>query len=109
MLIIHDDIDLDFGMIKIKEKGGDGGHKGIRSIIGATGSDAFLRLRVGVGRPGHKSDVSDFVLSPFRKDDRPLLEKVIEASREAVLTILCKGTKEGMNRFNNKHVLNSSE
>jgi peptidyl-tRNA hydrolase, PTH1 family len=109
MLVIHDDIDLEFGIIKIKEKGGDGGHKGIRSIIDAVGSDEFVRLRLGIGRPGQKGDVSDFVLSPFSRDDRQSLDKIIENAREAVLMILCQGAKEGMNRFNKKNALNPSE
>ncbi|MBU4319267.1 MAG: aminoacyl-tRNA hydrolase [Proteobacteria bacterium] len=109
LLVIHDEIDLEFGIIKIKEKGGDGGHKGIRSIIDAVGSDDFIRLRMGIGRPGHKGDVSGFVLSPFTKEDRLSLDKIIQTAREAILTILCKGAKEGMNRYNKKNVLNSSE
>jgi PTH1 family peptidyl-tRNA hydrolase len=109
MLVIHDDIDLEFGIIKIKEKGGDGGHKGIRSIMDAVGSDDFIRLRMGIGRPGPKGDVSDFVLSSFARDDKQALNTIIETAREAVALILCKGTKEGMNRFNKKNVFNSSE
>lgn len=109
MLVIHDDIDLEFGIIKIKEKGGDGGHKGIRSIMDAVGSDDFIRLRMGIGRPGHKGDVSDFVLSSFARDDQQALNTIIETAREAIALILCQGAKEGMNRFNKKNVLNPSE
>ena len=109
MLVIHDDIDLDFGIIKIKEKGGDGGHKGIRSIVGAVGKDDFIRLRIGIGRPELRKDVSNHVLKPFSRDLQSSISQIVGAAHEAVLTILCKGTKEGMNRFNKKQVLNSSE
>ena len=100
MLVIHDDIDLDFGRIKIKEKGGDGGHKGIRSIIDALGKDDFCRLRIGIGRPEAGMNPADYVLTPFYPDQRKLLESIITRARDAALTILCNGVKEGMNRFN---------
>jgi PTH1 family peptidyl-tRNA hydrolase len=100
MLVIHDDIDLDFGRIKIKEKGGDGGHKGIRSIIDALGKDDFCRLRIGIGRPEAGMNPADYVLTPFYPVQRKLLESVIARARDAALTILCNGVKEGMNRFN---------
>ena len=109
MLVVHDDIDLGFGIIKIKEKGGDGGHKGIRSIVGAVGKDDFTRLRIGIGRPEFRGNVSDHVLKPFSGNLQSSIEQIVDVAQDAVLTILCKGTKEGMNRFNKKQVLNSSE
>jgi PTH1 family peptidyl-tRNA hydrolase len=100
ILIVHDDIDLAFGRIKIKEKGGDGGHKGIRSIMDAFGGGDFTRLRIGVGRSRTGTDVVDHVLGRFGPDETILMDKLIAAVREAVVTILCQGAKEGMNRFN---------
>ena len=100
MLIIHDDIDLAFGRLKIKEKGGHGGHKGLKSIINAVGEDEFVRLRVGVGRSETGSSVSDHVLGPFYNDERELLDAVLSRARDAVVTILTEGSKIGMNRFN---------
>ncbi|MBW2088340.1 MAG: aminoacyl-tRNA hydrolase [Deltaproteobacteria bacterium] len=76
MLVVHDDIDLAFGRIKIKEKGGDGGHKG--------------------------------VMGKFTIKEKNLLHRIITEARDAVVTILCKGAKEGMNRFNNKRIVISS-
>ena len=64
-LVLHDDIDLPLGKIKLKQQGGDAGHLGIRSIIACLGRDAFTRLRLGVGRPAYKEDVVEYVLSPF--------------------------------------------
>jgi PTH1 family peptidyl-tRNA hydrolase len=108
ILVVHDDIDLDFGRLKIKEKGGHGGHKGIRSIIDALGKDEFMRLRIGIGRSERDLDVSDHVLGRFGSNEIQMVRKIVERSRDAVVTILCEGAKEGMNRFNNKRIQISS-
>ncbi|MGD9364183.1 MAG: aminoacyl-tRNA hydrolase [Desulfobacteraceae bacterium] len=100
VVVIHDDIDLAFERLKIKEKGGDGGHKGIRSLIQAFGGDQFVRLRVGVGRSQTSGDVIDHVLGQFCYDERSALGDILQKATEAVATILSKGTKEGMNRYN---------
>ena len=108
MLVVHDDIDLAFGRIKIKEKGGDGGHKGVRSIIDAFGGGNFVRLRIGVGRPEAGISAADHVLGRFKSDETKVLDQIITAARDAVVTILCKGAKEGMDRFNDKRIVISS-
>jgi len=108
MLIVHDDIDLAFGRIKIKEKGGDGGHKGVRSIIDAFGGGGFTRLRIGVGRPEAAISAADHVLGKFSLKEKKVLHRIITEARDAVVTILCKGAKEGMNRFNDKRIVISS-
>jgi len=108
MLVIHDDIDLEFGRLKIKAKGGHGGHNGVRSLIDALGEDAFVRLRVGVGRSGAEGNVVNHVLGTFNRQEKVSLAKVVQRSREAVETILCKGAKEGMNRFNDRRIHISS-
>jgi PTH1 family peptidyl-tRNA hydrolase len=100
VVIVHDDIDLVFERLKIKEKGGDGGHKGIRSLIQALGSGEFVRLRVGVGRSQTRADVVDHVLRPFSRDEQSALDEILHRSVEAIATILSKGTLEGMNRYN---------
>ncbi len=105
MLVVHDDIDLAFGRLKIKEKGGDGGHKGVRSIIDAFGGGHFTRLRIGVGRPEVGGNAADYVLGKFTLEEKNVLNQIISAARDAVVTVLCKGTKEGMNRFNNKRIV----
>jgi PTH1 family peptidyl-tRNA hydrolase len=105
MLVVHDDIDLAFGRIKIKEKGGDGGHKGIKSLIEAFGGGEFARLRIGVGRSGTGISVADYVLGKFSKAEADCLNQIIARARDAVVTVLCKGTKEGMNQFNSKSIL----
>jgi len=105
LLVIHDDIDLAFGIIKIKEKGGSGGHNGLRSLIDVFGRNDFTRLRVGVGRPGVEMTVTDHVLGRFNFSEKNNLEQVIRTARDAVVTILCEGIKEGMNLYNNRKVI----
>ena len=102
LMVIHDDIDLAFGRLKIKEKGGHGGHKGLKSIINAVGEDEFVRLRLGVGRSETGSSVSDHVLGPFFGDESKQLDLVLTRARDAVITILTEGIKVGMNQFNQK-------
>ncbi|MBW2366712.1 MAG: aminoacyl-tRNA hydrolase [Deltaproteobacteria bacterium] len=106
MIVIHDDIDLAFNRIKLKEKGGDGGHRGIRSIKEAFGGGAFNRVRIGVGRgmddPGQDKQVVSHVLGKFDTRETRLLDETIDCACEAVVTILCKGIVEGMNSFNKK-------
>ena len=105
MLVIHDDIDLAFGRLKIKEKGGHGGHNGIRSIMDAFGGGDFGRLRIGVGRSGTGENVTDHVLGRFSNDKAEKVGRVISAARDAVVTVLGEGTKIGMNAFNRKDLL----
>jgi peptidyl-tRNA hydrolase, PTH1 family len=100
MVVIHDDIDLAFQRLKIKEKGGDGGHKGIRSLIEAFGGGDFTRVRIGVGRSDLSTNVVGHVLGVFSQDERNALAEFLQQACKAVITILCEGTKEGMNRFN---------
>lgn len=88
LLVIHDEIDLPLGKIKIKRQGGDAGHLGIRSIIACLGSDAFLRLRLGVGRPPQKEDVVEYVLSPFTHAEAPVCQAMIAQAITCLATIL---------------------
>lgn len=98
VIIVHDDLDIEIGRVKIKEKGGHGGHNGIRSIISHIGND-FTRVRIGIGRPDSKGDVSDFVLGKFRKSDKDLITDVLAITKDAIVTILEDGTATAMNRF----------
>jgi PTH1 family peptidyl-tRNA hydrolase len=108
MLVIHDDIDLVYGRIKIKMKGGHGGHNGVRSIIDTLGDGNFTRLRVGIGRSEDESNVTGHVLGRFRPDEIKTLEQIVARSRDAVVAILCEGTREAMNRFNERTLQPSS-
>ena len=104
LLVIHDDIDIVFGKIKIKQKGGDGGHNGIRSLIEAFGTGAFARVRIGISRPATRQDVKGYVLNSFDARQEAVLDKVITMAQDAVETILLKGLKQGMNRFSRKEI-----
>jgi peptidyl-tRNA hydrolase, PTH1 family len=106
ILVIHDDIDLEFGRLKIKKKGGDGGHKGIRSMIDALGTGEFARLRLGIGRSGEDVDVVDHVLGQFNDREAENLAEFINRASEAAATVLCDGVNAGMNQFNRKSVTN---
>ena len=106
VLVIHDDIDLAFQRIKLKTKGGDGGHKGVRSMIDAFGGDEFARIRIGVGRgfnaSGERNAVVDHVLGRFNNEEALLVKELLAQVRKAVVTVLRKGVVVGMNRFNKK-------
>ena len=102
MLVIHDDIDLAYGRLKIKEKGGHGGHNGVRSLMEAFGSDDFIRLRIGVGRSAAGAGVTGHVLGRFSPEQLQTLTRIISKARDAVVTVLGQGTKVGMNLFNGK-------
>ena len=102
MLVIHDDIDLAFGRIKIKKKGGHGGHNGLRSLMDAFGSGEFARLRIGIGRSEQPRSVTDHVLGEYSISETGHLDRIITSAQDAVVTILTRGTTEAMNRFNDK-------
>ena len=102
LIIVHDDIDLAFGTLKIKAKGGSGGHKGVRSIMETFGEGGFSRLRVGIGRPLPGFDVTDHVLGPFESSEREILVKMIDQAADAVHTIIREGILTAMNKFNRK-------
>jgi len=106
ILVIHDDIDLAFQRIKIKSKGGDGGHKGVRSVMDALGGGEFALIRIGVGRglnaSGERDDVVDHVLGRFDMEEARLVTQVLALVRDAMVTILREGIVIGMNRFNRK-------
>ena len=102
ILIIHDDIDLAFGRIKINQKGGSGGHKGMISLIHVFGSDNISRIRLGIGRSESGISVSDHVLDKFSDTEKDELNLIIKTARDAAVTILSGGIVEAMNRFNEK-------
>ena len=102
ILVIYDDIDLAFGRLKIKTKGGDGGHRGVRSLIDALKTEDFARLRLGIGRSEANDDVVDHVLGQFNGRERKQLETFIDRASEAAVAVLESGLNPAMNRFNRK-------
>jgi PTH1 family peptidyl-tRNA hydrolase len=99
ILVIRDDLDLPLGSTRLRPEGGSGGHKGMRSIIEALGSQAFPRLRVGIGRPPGNDAVS-YVLSDFTADEQITLESVYERAVAAVELFLREGIEAAMNAYN---------
>jgi len=102
LIVVHDEIDLPFGALRLKVGGGHGGHNGLRSICSVLGSADFMRLRVGVGRPPQGSDVAGYVLNPFSARERSDLDQVLAAATEALQTLLSQGSAAAMNEFNNR-------
>ena len=105
LFIVHDDIYLVYGRLKIMERGGHGGHKGIASLTRAFGSSDFPRLRIGVGRPDRSSDVTHHVLGRFTPNEEQILGEIITRAREGVLLCLREGLRKGMNQINNRELL----
>jgi len=99
MVVIHDDVDLELGRLKLKQGGGDGGHNGLRSISELLGSSDYHRVRFGVGRPEF-GEVADYVLSDFTADEQDLLKTEVKRAAKAVQAVIKRGIKEAMNRFN---------
>jgi len=99
IVVVHDDLDLPFGKLRIRERGGDSGQRGVRSIIEALG-DRFLRLRVGIGRPPPRLPAEDFVLQPFLPEEEERLPEILDRAVEALQTIVFEGSIPAMNRFN---------
>lgn len=100
IIVVYDDMDLDLGRIRIRPRGSDGGHRGIRSITEELGSSDFTRLRIGIGRPPEDDDTVDFVLTPFSAEEREVISETILRSREALTVILTHGVEFAMNEFN---------
>lgn len=98
IIVIYDDISLEVGRLRIREKGSHGGHNGIKSIIANLSSDVFPRVKIGVGGP--KGDLVSHVLGKFSNSEIEVLRESIMATSEAVATILSRDTKEAMNKFN---------
>lgn len=104
VLVIYDEIDIEFGMVRIREKGSSGGHNGMRSIIQHVGQE-FPRIRLGIGRPNGKMPVHAYVLQDFAKDELPLVDEMLETAVSAVETFLSEGIQQAMNKHNGKKVL----
>lgn len=98
IIVVYDDISLDVGSLRIRQKGSAGGHNGIKNIIANMSTDVFPRIKVGVGKPEH--DLVNHVLGKFSKEQREQLEKTFQPSIEAIETIITKNISEAMNKFN---------
>jgi PTH1 family peptidyl-tRNA hydrolase len=99
ILVVYDEIDLPFGTLRIREKGGSGGHNGMRSVIDKVGRD-FPRIRLGVDRPPGRMDPADYVLSDFREEEWPLVDEMIATAVGAIEMIISDGLDLAMTQYN---------
>jgi peptidyl-tRNA hydrolase, PTH1 family len=99
IVVVHDELDLPFGVLRLKQGGGDGGHNGLRSVTAALGTHDYLRVRVGIGRPPGRMDPADYVLRDFSPAERKLLPEVLERSADAVESLLARGLAAAQNEF----------
>ncbi|HYZ55375.1 MAG TPA: aminoacyl-tRNA hydrolase [Streptosporangiaceae bacterium] len=99
ILVIHDELDIPFGSVRLKLDGGDNGHNGLRSVTQALGTNAYYRVRFGIGRPPGRMDAATFVLRDFSAAERKELPLVIDRCADAVETLLSKGLAAAQNTF----------
>ena len=99
IVIVHDELDLDFGVLKLKRGGGEGGHNGLRSVSTSLGTRDYLRVRIGIGRPPGRMDPADHVLRDFSAAERRELQFVVDRAADAVENLLAAGLVAAQNRF----------
>jgi PTH1 family peptidyl-tRNA hydrolase len=100
LILIYDDVDLEVGQLRLREKGNAGGHHGVESVINSVGTTHFPRVRIGIGRESLTADVTDYVLQKIPADQQEALEGAIISAAEAAESILQIGLPEAMNKFN---------
>jgi len=99
LVVVHDDLDLGFGVVRLKQGGGEGGHNGLRSISQSCGTRDYLRVRFGIGRPPGRQDPADFVLKRFSSVENKELEFAVDLAADAVEALLSDGLESTQNRF----------
>jgi PTH1 family peptidyl-tRNA hydrolase len=99
LVVVHDDLDLGFGVVRLKQGGGEGGHNGLRSISGSIGTKDYLRVRFGIGRPPGRQDPADFVLKRFSGAERKELEFAVDLAADAAEALLRDGLEPAQNRI----------
>lgn len=102
LVVVHDDLDLPLGRIRIKQRGGAGGHRGVLSILTSIESDRFCRVKIGIGSAPPEQDPADYVLSPFSPDEWKVLDPTLDRCVSALETLVTEGVEAAMNRFNPK-------
>ena len=98
-VVVHDDLDLAFGVIRLKRGGGEGGHNGLRSISASLGTKDYLRVRFGIGRPPGRQDPADYVLKRFSGTERKELDLALDLAADAAEALLSDGLEPAQNRF----------
>jgi peptidyl-tRNA hydrolase, PTH1 family len=102
LIVIYDELDLPFGTVRIKQRGGSAGHNGLESILGALGTDEFLRIRIGIDPERKVGDGAKYVLSQFKKSQLKVIDEALDTAAEAVKAITVEGPSAAMNRFNRR-------
>jgi peptidyl-tRNA hydrolase, PTH1 family len=102
LIVVHDDLDLPFGRLRFKHRGGDGGHQGVRSIIERMGGNNFLRLKVGIERPPQGVDPAEYVLETFDRIEQSQLDQILSRAAESLNVMLLEGLEKAMNQFQKK-------
>ncbi|HMU55353.1 MAG TPA: aminoacyl-tRNA hydrolase [Nitrospira sp.] len=100
LILIHDDLDLEPGRLRIKRAGGHGGHNGIKSVVEALGTPEFVRIKIGIGRPAPRQDSADYVLEPVTREEMDVFEPCLDRAVDALEYLIHRGTEAAMNRFN---------
>jgi len=109
IVVIHDDLDLPYGTVRVKQGGGHGGHKGLMSVIDHLGGREFIRVRVGIGKPLLKEMTEEYVLQPFSREEMEALPGILVRGTGAVVEILSAGLQAAMNRYNARRVREKEE
>jgi len=104
LIVIHDDLDLPFGAVKLKAGGGTAGHKGLASIESNLGTSEFIRVRLGIGKPVDKSRIEGYVLEPFRKGEQVVLPEVLQWAADAGAEIVLNGLQKAISKYQTKNM-----
>jgi len=104
LIVIHDELDIPFGQIKLKTDGGHGGHNGLRSLHQELGSGEYNRLRIGIGKPLH-GNMADYVLTNFGKDEMSELPRLVDGVVDALEMLIVDGMPKTMSLYNNKNLI----
>lgn len=104
IIVIHDDLDIPFGRVKLKEGGGHAGHNGLRSLMQELGGGQFTRIRLGIGRPLH-GDLADYVLAPFNREETGQLPRLLDGVVDLLELLLREGLPKAMSIYNNRDLL----
>jgi peptidyl-tRNA hydrolase, PTH1 family len=100
LILVHDDLDLGLGRLRIKQAGGHGGHNGIKSVIDAIGTAQFVRIKIGIGRPAPRQDSADYVLQAFTREEIEVLTPCLDRAVDALECLIHRGVAVAMNEFN---------
>jgi peptidyl-tRNA hydrolase, PTH1 family len=102
LIVIHDELDLLFGTVRLKQRGGTAGHNGLESILGALGTDEFFRVRMGIAPDHPVRDGARYVLAQFKKSQYEAVDQLLDTAADAVTAIVTEGAQAAMNRFNRR-------